>query len=311
MRRPRVLFLFLGSLFSVGCAGGGGGRLDAGARDGGAGVDASSIRDAGRDAGGGACPSGQHRCGGGCIDDLLNDPAVGCRFGCGEACPVPMDGRAACTASGQCSFACDPPFVQQGDRCVCMPQSCADLGWTCGAPDDGCGRPLDCGMCASGSCVDGSCQCDPDTREPNDSSSAAPVIASLTDNPDSSNTQTTLNLHVATDEDWLEYPVADNFDAGNPQIEVILDMIPSGSNYDLAAYYVCGAGGDASSCTTGTADNMLGHGCASSSGGNATETVRIATECATTDEGGTLFVRVSARSFGGACNPYRLAVSVN
>lgn len=36
----------------------------------------------------------------------------------------------------------------------CTPDTCADLGATCGNPADGCGGTLQCGNCTSGSCTD-------------------------------------------------------------------------------------------------------------------------------------------------------------
>lgn len=302
--------MVLTCLVLAGCAGGGGGGGDSGTEE----DDASTpTLDAGRrDSGSGVCSTGQHRCGGGCIDDLPNEPGNGCRYGCGEPCPTPPDGAAACDADGLCTFACPPPFHREGTECVCTPRTCTELGFTCGAPDDGCGSPLDCGSCAGGGvCIDGSCSCMPDEREPNDSRLEAPRLGSLTDSPDSEATVDTLNLHDASDEDWFTFAVADDFDAGNPQIAVTLDMIPSGSNHDLAVYYVCTSGGDSTTCTSGMSDNTIGRGCASASSGTTSETVGLATECSGTDEGGTLYVRVTQRAFGGSCASYRVRVAVN
>jgi hypothetical protein len=299
------------SLTLLGCAGGGGGGNRDGATedpDGG-----RTQTDGGRrDSGGGVCASGQHRCGGGCIDDLANEPANGCRYGCGEACPTPPDGSAACDEAGLCTFACPPPFHREGTECVCTARTCEELAFQCGAPDDGCGTTLDCGSCeGDGVCIEGACACTPDEREPNDSRLSVPMIGSLTDSPDSEATVDTLNLHDASDEDWFSFDVADNFDAGNPQINVTLDDIPAGSNYDLAAYYVCTSGGDSSTCTAGMADNMIGRGCASASSGTTSETVGLATECSGSDDGGRLYLRITQRAFGGSCAAYLVHVAVN
>ena len=104
--------------------------------------------------------------------------------------------------------------------------------------------------------------------------------------------------------------VADDFDAGNPQITVTLSTIPSGDDYDLVAYFVCDSGGDATSCTSGTPDNSIGRGCASSVPGAATERVALSTECSGTDEGGSLYLHVSAPTFGETCASYTLEVDV-
>src|SRR6478736_9709301 len=52
------------------------------------------------------CAAGQHACGAGCITDQANDPANGCRLGCGAACPTPTMGTASCTSAGTCDFTC-------------------------------------------------------------------------------------------------------------------------------------------------------------------------------------------------------------
>lgn len=42
----------------------------------------------------------------------------------------------------------------------CVPKTCKELGATCGAQDDGCGRALSCGTCGAGErCVRGKCSC--------------------------------------------------------------------------------------------------------------------------------------------------------
>ena len=74
------------------------------------------------------CEAGQHRCGAGCIDDLANEPANGCRLGCGEPCPTPPDGEASCDEDGACVVACPPPFRLEGGECVCTPMDCTALG---------------------------------------------------------------------------------------------------------------------------------------------------------------------------------------
>lgn len=303
----RFLRCFVCLALACGCAEG---------SDSDAGVDGgpSTRRDAGPrdDAGPAGCPSGQHDCGGGCIDDLENVPEVGCRLGCGEACPTPPDGVAGCSDEGTCTTACEPPFREMDGVCVCTPRTCEDMGFMCGAPDDGCGTALDCGACeGDGVCTDGLCACPEDDEEPNDNRLSPPTIGALTDSPDSEATFSDFTLHDADDEDWFILDISDDFDAGNPQITVILRSIPSGSNYDLAAYYVCGSGGDSSSCTSGAADNMIGRGCASSSSGSLQEQVGLDTECSGSDDGGRLYLRVTSATWGGSCAAYELHVTVN
>ena len=157
----------------------------------------------------------------------------------------------------------------------------------------------------------GACQCPPDAREPNDSRLEAPSIGTATDAPDTDLAFDMFNLDEMDDEDWFSISVADDFDAGNPQVTVTLNGFPAGDDYDLAAYYVCGSGGDSSTCAAGMVDNMIGHGCASASTGATSETIEIASECSGTDDGGTLFIHVTPRTVTGTCGNYHLAVSVH
>lgn len=304
----------------LGCAEGASGTGDAGTprRDSGSRGDGGDVpgEDGGRprrDGGSSTtCDTGQHACGGGCIDDLANDPANGCRLGCGEACPAPPSGMVSCSAEGTCAFTCTPPFHPVGDSCECAPFTCEDMGWTCGAPDDGCGTPLDCGTCATGTCIDGTCACMPDGHEADDSSTTAPSYGSFDDAADPPDT--VLSDHTlddARDLDWMRFSITDGTDLSNPTLTVTLDQIPIGSDYDLSAFYVCSGGTDASTCSTGTADNEVGRGC-TSAGTGASETVVVATECdhLSTDDSGTLYVRVRSATWGSTCDPYRVTLRV-
>jgi hypothetical protein len=308
MRFASGLVAFAALSLCLACAEGGGGNADASMRrDGSTPPDGGTANDAGRrDGGSGVCGAGQHRCGSGCVDDLPNEPENGCRFGCGEPCSTPPDGRATCTADGTCSFACEPPFFQDGPACVCRARTCDELGWMCGNPDDGCGTALDCGTCGGGGiCMSGSCSCPLDAREPNNGRLQAAMVGSLTDAPDSSATYSDFTLHSGTDQDWFTIAVEDAFDAGNPQIRVTLDRIPAGSDYELTAWYICGTGSDQSDCTVASP-------CTNRASGTSSETIEMATECGgTTDESGTLWLQVIAPTWGGSCAAYRLRVDVN
>lgn len=311
--------LALASLIASGCAGGGGGGPagdGGGGHDGGAldgGPDAGARDAGGRDAAMITCPTGEHVCGGGCVENQPDDPANGCRFGCGEACPTPASGTPSCSAAGACDFACAPPFHRVADACVCSAATCSDLGYECGAPDDGCGRALDCGTCAGGACLMGICGCTPDAHEANDSNTRATRGIELNDADDPNVTLSDYTLDERTDVDWLVFHVLDGTDGGNPRINVRLSAVPVGSDYDLAAFYVCDTGGDLTSCNTGAPDNSLGHGCSSSHAGAVEETVELATDCDrtfSTDDPGELFIRVTAPTFGGSCAPYQLTIMV-
>jgi formylglycine-generating enzyme required for sulfatase activity len=50
-----------------------------------------------------------------------------------------------------------------GGYCVCIPDTCQSLDVVCGTFEDGCGNPLECGICGKGlTCVAGKCLCIPD-----------------------------------------------------------------------------------------------------------------------------------------------------
>jgi len=303
----RLTFSFALAL-AIGCASsdeGPGGSGDAGRGD-------AAPEDAGRpDTGTLTCPSGQHRCGGGCVDDRPNEPTEGCALGCGEACPEPEGGVATCTAGGMCDFTCEAPFVREPDGCACEAATCEALGAMCGEHDDGCGGTLSCGTCADGTaCIAGACGCAEDDAEPNDARTIPHLLPDFTDDPDTSMTFDAFNLSDATDEDWYELHVADDFDFGNPQVRVTLDGIPAGSDYDLGVWYVCDSGGDGTTCTSGATDNMIGRGCTSETTGALQEAVELDTNCSGSGDDGTLYVRVTSRTWAGSCDGYALAVSV-
>lgn len=296
------------------------GRVDGGAGDTGPPSDSGPRTDGGprRDAGpvgrdgSVACPGGQHACGAGCITDQPNDPANGCRFGCGEACPTPTMGVAACTSGGACDFSCPLPFHRVGDTCTCAPTTCLAMGYECGSPDDGCGAPLDCGMCSPGAmCLSGTCGCPPDTHENNDSNAVATPEPELTDSADPNVTLSDFTIDHEGDVDWIRFHVVDAFDGGNPHLTVRLYNIPTGSDFDLGVWYVCDGGGDASACSVGTQNNMIGRGCISSHTGIAEENVDLPTDCGfLANADGLMFIRVSAPTFGASCMPYALDVRV-
>ena len=232
---------------------------------------------------------------------------------CGEACIAPVNATPRCTSGGVCDFACSSPFRRVGDACTCAPSTCEALGFVeCGAPDDGCGTTLDCGSCAMGSICDrGRCGCSPDAHEPNDAQGIPTIIASdLNDALDPDTEVTDFSLHASTDRDWIRWHVIDGFDVGgNPVITVTLDGVPVGADYDLAAFFQCDSGGDATTCDVGSPDARVGRGCAAATVGPSIETVTLSTECSGIDEHGGLFVLVTARSFT-SCGNYRVRVSV-
>ena len=296
-------------LLAGGCgddSGGPGGMGDAGdVGEGGMPGDAGEMEDAGPE----DCLVGQHLCSGTCVDDLPDEPLNGCRLGCGERCPEPEGGHATCTLGGECDFVCDAPFVREGADCRCEPATCTTLGAACGAVADGCGGTLECGGCSGGAtCTDGACACAVDAAEPNGTRAGATAIGSLTDAPDSDLTATEYAIGNDGDEDWYSIEITDGTDGGNPQITVTLSGIPSGSDYDLAIYYLCS--GNASVCTDGEPITLM-DGCGSSNAGSADEVAGLSSECSGIDDSGLLLVHVTPATWGGSCEPYTLAVDVH
>lgn len=115
-------------------------------------------------------------------------------------------------------------------------------------------------------------------------------------------------LHAAGDEDWYQLSIVDGNDGGNPRIVVDLSGVPAGSDYAVHAYFDCAPDGrNDTTCTTGTDDDTVEQGCTGSGG---VDRVELATECATADENGTLWVRVRAPSWGGSCGSYTVRVTV-
>ncbi|UJR87285.1 hypothetical protein [Sandaracinus amylolyticus] len=265
--------------------------------------DASVSRDAALDAdvvdedSSVGCGPDEHECNGVCREDGENDPATGCRLGCGAPCPGGTD--AICEPDGTCGLT------------ACTPMTCEEQDAICGLVDDGCGRRRSCGTCDATQgerCVSGMCVCEGDSNEPNDSPSAAPALGAVDDSDDPPAMTIEGTIHTASDEDWYRVDVVDGGFDGNPIIVAEIVSAPAGPNYEIAAYYVCNAGGDTSRCTAGGSDNMLGRGCTSA--GVASDRVALDTECNTTTDSGALYVRVRAAGWAGVCGGYSANIQV-
>jgi len=263
-----------------------------------------------------SCPTGQHMCGAGCVDDLANEPANGCRLGCGETCPTPPLGVASCTPAGTCDFTCEPPAVRDGDTCGCTPTTCEAQSFECGEQTDGCGTPLDCGMCGGGSScgMDGRCGCAADAGEDNENRFTAHDLGSFDDSDDSTMTFDAFALSAADDEDWFVVDIVDGTDGANPGIDVRLSGIPTGANFDLAVWFVCNESSEDVTCSPGGPDSMIGMGCISADAGSADERVDLAVNCTgitTIDDSGTAYIRVTSSTWDNSCAPYTLTVLVD
>jgi hypothetical protein len=179
--------------------------------------------------------------------------------------------------------------------------------------DDTCGGMIECGACAGGAaCNEGLCGCTADAAEPNDSQITTHSIGAFNDASDRAETFAAFNLSAEDDVDWYVATVTDGSDGGNPQIQVDLAGFGGSSDYDLAAWYVCDSGTNATTCDAGAPDSTVGLGCRSDSLGATLEQVRLATDCAHIgfNDSGRLFVRVEARTWNRTCEPYSLTVDV-
>ena len=264
------------------------------------------------------CPTGQHVCGGGCIDDLANDPDNGCRLGCGEACRPPANATAICTSTGACGFTCTPPATRTGDTCECVPQTCTEQGFDCGEQTDACGASLNCGACPGGTMCSaaGTCGCLPDDAESNDIRTDAHNIGTFDDADDPSMVFDTWTIAAADDVDWYQLSLRDGLDGGNPTITIDLTEIPAGANFDLAAYFQCESdpGDEDVTCNSGMTDNAVGQGCASASTGTTSEQVGLDVNCTgitSINDHGTVWIKVTPSMWSDSCAPYQIRVRVN
>ena len=84
-------------------------------------------------------------------------------------------------------------FFGDLEEIVCVPDTCASLGYNCGSWGDGCGGTLDCGTCASGYvCTAGTCVAE---VTPN-GNGVAPPVANIALNPTEFNIDMEINTNV-------------------------------------------------------------------------------------------------------------------
>ncbi len=109
-----------------------------------------------------ACVDGACGCEGqaDCLEQQLCYQAV-CTW-CVPECATRCCGNDGCFGEcpdrcGELGQVCDPISCRCEDPCE--PVTCEDLGAACGAPDDGCGRALDCGACPDGDVCSAAGQC--------------------------------------------------------------------------------------------------------------------------------------------------------
>lgn len=191
----------------------------------------------------------------------------------------------------------------------CARTTCTALGAHCGSPDDGCGTPLECGACDGlATCVDGTCECGADTREPDDTLASAFDGGAYTD-ADADIAVDDRWLHAPTDVDWIRYAIDDTAAATLSTLSATIDPPASGA-YAVALFYDCAAGTNGSTCALGTSDTTVGHGCVATTTASTAATVSLDVDCqGTLDDSGTLYVRVSSTG-PTPCAPYHLVTQI-
>jgi hypothetical protein len=107
------------------------------------------------------------------------------------------------------------------------------------------------------------------------------------------------------DEDWFSFHDEDTrLGFLYPQVELL--GIPAGQNYDLCAYYDCDTETLGLSCPRGAPHTAMDglQGCCSRAEMDGDELVRLSPSCRTTDESGTVYVRVYRVSGDPICADY-------
>lgn len=265
-------------------------------------VDAALAVDAGIDARPAGCPSQTHDCGGTCVANGPNDPARGCTFGCGAACPTVDHGAATCSTDGTCDVVCDAGYAAVGGQC--SPSVCEAMNYVCGTFVDDDGAAFECGACDGSSIIfpcrpDHTCAIPLESQEPNDTAPTATNWGEFTDGGFSQRTHHG-RAHAQTDEDWYRFHVED---ATNLQLEplVQLELWPhtdGWGQYEFAVWARCDAGDDALDVGCGSVfssgtwvnDPVLGAGCIHE--GTYMIGAEVLTSCLTSDDSVSVVVRV-------------------
>lgn len=223
-----------------------------------------------------------------------------------------------------------------GEQCNPVSGTCAECvpgdlcaGRPCGDGADGCGGIISCGSCGTtGTCsADGSdCACPADAIDlatPDDTAATAQDLGSLTDDPDS-RFEELRTIHDDADEDWYTMHVEDTGFLGNPSVSVLLFLLQPDdssswnlgedtSQYELSVFYSCDAGGDAHTCersSVGFTDPVHGPGCIEVGAYGLYPWVILDSSCSTTDDSGTVLIRVRKTERQGRCDFYDFKLGV-
>ena len=203
-----------------------------------------------------SCEEDQHACGSTCVEQMPNDPSVGCSFGCGSPCPVPANASGTCSAAGTCDFRCPPGLARVGNACVAA--ACEQKGYACGSFVDDSGTAFDCGGCVGASACGANHQCviAPDSREDNDTLVQAKSLGDLNDADDPLMWIDDLSIDATADEDWFRFHITDGFDYGNPDASIELSNRASqlgwlDSPHELTVWFKCDTANATSHVTCG------------------------------------------------------------
>lgn len=199
----------------------------------------------------------------------------------GESCGKHPDGCGGEVDCGTCASACQP-------------KTCAQLGKSCGQHPDGCGGTRDCGACAATCAASG-------TAKAGATPQLALDLGATTDSPDTKKSAFELMLPDG-DQDWFKSKVTDGGWDGNPRITASVAR-----PVEVTVFYVCDAGGDASSCpnSVDVADNMIGKGC------KGTSSAQVKVSCNGVSDNGTAYVRVRKLASDGQCVNYSVDLFVD
>ncbi len=224
--------------------------------------------------------------------------------------------------SGSCSDsnACTTTDKCIGGACVGTPKNCSYLNDQCNT-----------GVCSGGSCSksakSGSCN-DNNSCTSNDTCSGGSCSGSaITDNFESNNSYVgkhvsdvtdcagldkslSASLYPSGDIDWFWFKVSDTTGC-DVQPKITLTP-PSGTNYQLCAYFECNNGSDVDlNCLEGSkvsGPKAGTAGCCSTKSGSQAESVRLGPQCSFAglgDESGYIDIKVY-KSSGNTCSSYTL-----
>jgi len=151
--------------------------------------------------------------------------------------------------------------------------------------------------------------CDPDKYEPNDTPSSAKDLGSFTDDPDSDQSLE-LSITSGSDVDFFRLDVKDRGIGGDPVVTV---NAPEG--YEVTTWFSCLTGNPPSdfACSRGETvtekDIRPTPGCKTIAPSGS---VVSSTDCSgTSDDDGTVLVRVRRIDTGQTCSNYSIAVQVH